>query len=144
MTRFLQNSRTKDVLKDFLLLFYIFCLQKVVIFRFFQQSHLNCFPNNAFGLPSKVEKIWWAACYFIINRLEGCLPQNRRILDTSKQSEVVFFLIFSLFFIFSFCFVLAIVVGFQWLLHKSQVKTFFFIQRLDFGRIFFFFLIRPK
>lgn len=30
----------------FLLLFYIFCLQKVVIFSFFQQSHLNCFPNN--------------------------------------------------------------------------------------------------
>lgn len=121
------------------ILFYIFCLQKVVIFSFFQQSHLNCFPNNALGLPSKVEKIWWAAFYFRINLLEGCLPQNRRILDASKQSEIVFFPIFSLFFLFSCCFVLAIVVGFQWLLHKSQVKTFFFIQRLA-----FFFLIRPK
>lgn len=87
----------------FLLLFYIFCLQKVVIFSFFQQSHLNCFPNNALGLPSKVEKIWWAAFYFRINLLEGCLPQNLRILDASISHLFSFLSLFMLLCISNSC-----------------------------------------
>lgn len=109
----------------FLLLFYIFCLQKVVIFSFFQRSHLNCFPNNALGLPSKVEKIWWAAFYFRINLLEGCLPQNRRILDA--------FLIFSLLLCISNSCRFSVVVT------QEPSQDFSLHTKTRFGRIFYFF-----
>lgn len=133
-----RRTREQKMLFSAIIL-YFFRLRKVVItIFFFAAIALELFSQRLGTVcPVRLKKIWWAA----FNPLEGCLPQNQRVLGAGKQSEIVFFSSSSLLFIFSFFFVLAIVVGFEWLLHKSQVKAFFLIQIVAF---FFSFGICPK